>query len=289
MTEKAQLDNSLMSGAILEAALHDSAPKVTTPPGANLVVAGLAAEIASSARGQALPSAEATSCRAPARPRFRRRSLRAVTGIVAATLLLSGGVAMAAEAWHSARTGEFGAPGMTEGDESEWIDPSAPDYSDVVAALLPDNLLLPPGVNTQDAIDRVIADGKQVYDSPGSNDVELAQEQETGVRSHYMFFAMCQWSNYWAAGGDAVQSAKAIEAFIDSPLMAAIDGGNLRDSERFMLAEAQDGNLAAVQYRRVRAGCIDTDAEAIKITQQFAADFEMLDNRWAESQNSELN
>jgi hypothetical protein len=59
-----------------------------------------------------------------------------------------------------ARTGWFGAAGMTENDESEFLRTEAPDFRAVAAPLVPD-VPLPAGASWSDELDRHVQGGRR--------------------------------------------------------------------------------------------------------------------------------
>ncbi|MEU3455185.1 hypothetical protein ABZ671_16560 [Micromonospora sp. NPDC006766] len=75
--------------------------------------------------------------------RGRRWSAAAVVGVVAA--LLTATTAVAYTALVSARTGEYGKPGVTENDTSEWLRSDGDDFRKVVEELRPTEVPVPPG------------------------------------------------------------------------------------------------------------------------------------------------
>lgn len=82
---------------------------------------------------------------------------------------------------------------------------------------------------------------------------------ETGVRSSFEYFAHCAWLDAWAdahASGDAAAQAHALGVLVtsvDRPVVAATDGGNVRETWRSTNEAAAAGNSAAVAADLINA------------------------------------
>lgn len=146
--------------------------------------------------------------RSAERTRHRGRAfVRGKAAIVGAAIALAGiTVAVPATALSTwlARTGEFGDPSTsTEVDDSEWIDLTQPDASEVVIEAYPETLTLPDGVTRGDAIRSVSKDFERMSDG-------IAQEGL--MTQHYEFFAICAWANDWYEADAASDESRAERA-----------------------------------------------------------------------------
>lgn len=140
------------------------------------------------------------------RRRFTTRRLAAV-GVAALVAVPTG--AWAADRF-LAQTGEFGAPGMTENDTSEWIDLCATDLGTYVRSLPRPSGELPAGTTWDEVVDTVATDLLQTArtdcPSPG------ATMQETGVRSQFLFTAQGLWACSATKADDANDAAGVLAA-----------------------------------------------------------------------------
>jgi hypothetical protein len=181
---------------------------------------------------------------------LRRRRMLVAVGLAAVLVIGSATATMA----HllSARTGEFGAAGMTENDTSEWLRTDAPDFDQVVdhlGAAMP----LPPGGDW--------ARAKRGLHSSGPSRIQVS-----GVEGQLAFEATCQWARYWLAGqarGDARQMARAQHVLDQIPgwrQIRGVDGGGIADSRRELAAAASRGNAAAVRAWATTYDCAITGA-----------------------------
>ncbi|PWJ45152.1 hypothetical protein SAMN06264364_1602 [Quadrisphaera granulorum] len=210
-----------------------------------------------SARDSAQQSALASGTSTAALPgdelsrrRGRRRLSRgARVGLIAlaGTLALSG---TAAAAVHAARTGWFGAPGMTENDTTEWLDSSAPDFPDVVESLRPAYVTFAPGT------DAASAAAWTVMASRASG----GMLQETLVARSYATYGQCSWAAAWLAStpGDAAHTTATdqLAASAEWPVFAATDGGGIVAEMREMASAARAENAPEVE-RLAELGCSD--------------------------------
>lgn len=154
------------------------------------------------------------SCSAPSRRRPARVVL--VVGLTAAALTL-GGVAVAEV--FSAHTGRYpsDAEDVRLGGPGEKLDPAASDYGEVIAELTGD---IPfPSVRAREiSRQALVADGKR--DAPRTGSVSTG-----AMRAWTAQYAVCAWSNQWAAaigGGDEAGRAAAARMLDEAPGWPAV-------------------------------------------------------------------
>jgi hypothetical protein len=181
---------------------------------------------------------------------LRLRPRRRLMVLALATLAVP---AAGAGAWAlSSHTGLFGAPGTTENDTSEWLNPAGADFPEVAASLAPRELPLPPGISWSDEVQRVVAIDRTPTPPPGDRAPALVQV--TGVRAQFAFRARCAWETAWVRrreAGDLAGAGAALavmRAAADWPLIVATDGGGVRDAFRRVNAAAARGNVGAVRH-----------------------------------------
>ncbi|SHN47218.1 hypothetical protein [Cryptosporangium aurantiacum] len=141
------------------------------------------------------------------RPRRRRAVIVAASAALAAALAV--GVPAAAD-WIDLRTGQFGPPGTTEQDTSEYLRADSPEMAALVEEYGRD-YPLPPGGDWSERLQVI-----RSYAGPG----ESGLIQETGVRLELAMESACQWQGYWLEGhdrGDAAQMAQAQRTLDDIP------------------------------------------------------------------------
>lgn len=159
-----------------------AAARPTPPALEDEVVSALALEIA---RTVVLDDRVA---RARRRATRRRRRIAGVT----ITLLLAVPPAAYAASQFLARTGYFGAAGMTEHDTSEWIDVCAPDVAAYVHSLPHPTDAPPPGMTWAQVADEVATQLRD--EAAGDCPTPGAVVNETGVRSRFFFLAEGHWA-----------------------------------------------------------------------------------------------
>ncbi|HEX5597823.1 MAG TPA: hypothetical protein VFX61_17690 [Micromonosporaceae bacterium] len=182
---------------------------------------------------------------APTGPRASRRHRRRRSTIVAVLVAaLTVGIGGGAFAYVSkARTGEFGRPGMTENDTSEWLRTDADDFRQVVEELRPAYLPLPAGESFTPAIDLLIKNYGH----------EHALMQVTGVQAHYASYAACRWEAEWLAAhaeADRERRDRAVEvlrAVPSWPAIVASDGGGVRELHHGIAEAAARGDDEVVR------------------------------------------
>jgi hypothetical protein len=171
-------------------------------------------------------------------PARRRRTRRTVASLALAATLLAGGATAAAAKWSSAHTGEFGQPGMTENDTSEWLDLGADD-APRIAAHLAEGISFAPGDSAQAYIPSLVR-------TPGLMQV-------TGVRRYLTDDALCGWWGSWLQAereGNATDQARAtavLQAAPTWPIIVATDGGGVVTYDEKIAASAQRGDPSIVQ------------------------------------------
>ena len=214
-------------------------------PVLDLVLAELARSIIAEPDGAQADVARSSGRRVPG-GRRRRLSSRVsrpgrVVLIAVSVVSLSATAAVAYNA--TAHTGFFGHPGQTENDTSEFLNTSAPDFPAILRTLVPTEIALPPDASWEPAIQRQIAFGQG----------DRGLQQATGLRGTLALYAYCSWVGHWLdvqAAGDRAAAADAVAGIAripESPVVAKIDGGGVREGMRRIATAAGRGQVAPVQ------------------------------------------
>lgn len=171
-------------------------------------------------------------------PRRRRRG-----AVVAASAALAAALAVGAPAAASfigLHTGEFGKPGMTENDTSEYLRMDSPEMPGLIDKYGRD-YPLPPGGDYQRVKERY----RRAVAEMGPIGV-----QDTSVRADVAREVSCQWNLYWLDGydrHDAARQAAARKVIDDVPswevLKRTSDNGT--DWEQRFAKAASVGNASA--------------------------------------------
>jgi hypothetical protein len=126
------------------------------------------------------------------RPRPRRLTRRGIA-IAAVGAVLIPATAAAAVLHFTAETGQYGKPGFTENDTSQYINMCAPDIAQYIATLEPKTRPLPPGVTWNELAARYIASFRSGCPPRGPGETT----QVTGIKTSLLTFSTCPWEN-WA-------------------------------------------------------------------------------------------
>jgi hypothetical protein len=125
--------------------------------------------------------------------------------VVAAAVVIPTAAAAAAVVHFRAETGQYGKPGYTENDTSEYIDMCASDIRRYVATLEPTGRPLPPGVTWDQVAARYVDDEDQCPPfGPG------VEEQVTGIRTGLIYSSTCYWQR-WALSAPRASAAADLE------------------------------------------------------------------------------
>lgn len=129
---------------------------------------------------------------APHRPRLPRRGRGAIVGAVVA-ILLGVPAAYAGSRLFAAETGQYGAPGMTENDTSQFIDVCAADFPAYLHSLPTPSDPPPPGWTWSRVADRLAIriHDESATDCAGPGSVM----QQTGLGSRFYLFALERWEH----------------------------------------------------------------------------------------------
>ena len=122
------------------------------------------------------------------RPSWLSRHKLAAAAAVAAVFLP--GAAFAAAVQFAAQTGEYGAPGMTETDTSQFIDMCAADIDSYMASVAPMDLPLPAGTSW-DEFAAIALRSTQQDCTPAGFGISW---QETTMAVEYISRAECAWA-----------------------------------------------------------------------------------------------
>lgn len=161
---------------------------------------------------------------------WRRRRVRHGAALAVAVAVAVGGGAAAAGVI-SAHTGEYGPPGMTENDTSQYLRANAPDFLKVARGYAK-GVDFAPGYSAEQYLG---------YLQP----TEPMIMQVTGVKGMITMWAMCSWKRTWLKAEQrhdtgsqavAVQHMRGIAAL---PVMAAI---NAQSFDRRLISAAQSGD-----------------------------------------------
>lgn len=178
--------------------------------------------------------------------RWRRRAGRVSLGVV--VLALAGtGVAWAG-GWLT-ETGQYGLPGLTEEDTSQWLNVVAPDFVDYAAGLWPEGVSLPPGYDL-DQVARAEAAWQQQVSVEAAAEAGdpggAVWQQVTGVQAGFAFTAQCAWMDQAVmAGPGSAERDQALTVLAQStrwPVLVATDGGGVEATVIEALAAADAGD-----------------------------------------------
>jgi hypothetical protein len=161
-----------------------------------------------------------------------------------------------------AQTGEFGLPGFTENDESEYIDLLAPDAREYIMTVYPDYLPTPVAVDEHEfqlaVADKIVAAAVATSQQEGGVGVE---QQRTGLVRTFEQFSYNEWIRAWLvadAAGDSAARDEATAVLADAcswPAFVATDGGGVIARMQTFADAAADGDRngmqAAAQYNLV--------------------------------------
>ncbi len=147
------------------------------------------------------PSVEVEGCGAVARDlasevtksyrrRPRRFSRRAV--VVTVGVLLIPAAAAASVLTYSAETGQYGKPGFTENDTSQYINMCASDIGQYVATLEPTSAPLPPGVIWGQLGDQFVSNSTAECPPKGPGQID----QVTGIKTDLLAMSSCSWESW---------------------------------------------------------------------------------------------
>ena len=148
------------------------------------------------------PSVDVEACGAAARDvasevaknhprRPRRLSRRAV--IVTVGVLLIPATAAAGVLTFNAETGQYGKPGFTENDTSQYINMCASDISQYVTTLEPTSSPLPPGVTWNELGAQFVSNSNSECPPQGPGQID----QVTGIKTTLLAMSGCSWEG-WA-------------------------------------------------------------------------------------------
>lgn len=180
---------------------------------------------------------------------------RAVTAVAIIGALIVGGAALPAAAdslrTFLAQADFFPEVGGEVLPDSEWIDTSAPDFPEYLRATLSSDATLPPGMDHDELVERIIA---QSTANPGLT-------QEVGFRRTYEMIAHCGWMAEWqraTRGGDTEAANRAVEelqAATEWGALVATDGGGIMDLYRDVAESAAAGDAQAVAASPLNRDC----------------------------------
>ncbi|MFF0467630.1 hypothetical protein ACFYPX_09430 [Micromonospora zamorensis] len=168
----------------------------------------------------------------------RWQSIAVTTGVLAALLAPTTAFGYAAPA----STGEYGQPGYTENDTSEYLRTDGVDFREVVQVLRPTEVPVPPGYSFASDIEEFVS-------GVGG---EPAVIQVTAIRGIYAGWAACAWKADWLAArfaGDEPRSAAAVAVLREVsswPLVGQTDGGGIRQQHRKVAEAAERGDVTVV-------------------------------------------
>lgn len=125
------------------------------------------------------------------RRRPRRFSRRAV--VVTVGVLLIPATAAAGVLTFTAETGQYGKPGFTENDTSQYINMCASDIGQYVATLEPTSSPLPPGVTWNEIGGQYVSNFSSSCPPQGPGE----EAQVTGIKIDLLAMSNCPWEK-WA-------------------------------------------------------------------------------------------
>ena len=171
--------------------------------------------------------------------------------LLVASLVAGVGVAgpAIALATFAAQTGRFGDPSTsTEEDPTEWLDLSASDLPDAVAAAYPAGLQLPPGADASEAVRKV----QSIFGRFAAVDSKT-RGQERLATTTYEFWATCAWTNESLITDDLTDIERRGRAGSwlgdpeNFPSIVAHDGGGVLDPLFLFADAAAQGNRDTVE------------------------------------------
>lgn len=181
--------------------------------------------------------------------RWQLRRRRVITAAVAVSVSLA---APAAASWVGARTGLFGAVGMTENDGTEWLRKESPEMAAAIDRQGRD-YPLPPGGTFAGVVDRL-----------GRNPGLI---QDSGVRMMVAWESVCQWERLWLSADDMGQAdmkhhaGSVLQDAATWPIFTLHDGGGVVQSRAEVGSAAIEGRRGPVE-QDFRANCPDRVAPA---------------------------
>ncbi|MEU4553499.1 hypothetical protein [Micromonospora violae] len=166
--------------------------------------------------------------------------MAAATGVLAALLIIP---TTAFGYVTPAPTGEYGSPGYTENDTSEYLRTDGVDFREVVRELRPAEVQVPPGYSFASDINEFVA----------GLGTEPGVIQVTAVRGNYAAWAACAWKAEWLAARvahDEPRSATAAAVLREVPtwpLVVQTDGGGTRQQYRTVADAAERGDVSVLR------------------------------------------
>lgn len=225
----------------LETRLRRSAPTVNVSQCAS-VVSDLVAEVTTARR----------------RPRLARGKRRTAAMSLAAAVFVP--TAAFAAVHFAAETGQFGKPGATENDTSQYVNMCASDVSSYMATLEPRDLALPAGVTWTQIGQRNLAAWQATCPPRDTGSIV----QVSGIKGGYVHGAECAWEKDFlgASGAAAAQerqrASEAIVSAEDALVALGVDGDGGAKSRRDRAAQ---GDAAWISYD-YQVNCLGRDTAA---------------------------
>jgi hypothetical protein len=144
-----------------------------------------------------LASEVTVSCRRRPR-RFSRRAM-----IVSVGVLLIPAAAAASVLTYSAETGQYGKPGFTENDTSQYINMCASDIGQYVATLESTSAPLPPGVTWNQLGTQFVSNSSSECPPNGPGQID----QVTGIKTTLLAMSGCSWEDWALSAPSSAASA----------------------------------------------------------------------------------
>lgn len=186
------------------------------------------------------------------RPRRPKRTVAAIA-IIGALLAVGAALPAAADSLRTflAQADFFPEAGGEVLPDSEWVDTSAPDFAEYLRTTLSSDATLPPGMNHDELVERIIA----------QSTANQGLTQEVGFRRTYEMIAHCGWMAEWQQAtrdGDTEAANRAVEelqAATEWGALVATDGGGIMDMYRDVAESAAAGDTRAVAASPLNRDC----------------------------------
>lgn len=187
--------------------------------------------------------------------RFSRRAMLVTVGV-----LLIPAAAAASVLTYSAETGQYGKPGFTENDTSQYINMCASDIGQYVATLESTTSPLPPGVTWAQLGTQFVSNSSSECPPHGPGQID----QVTGIKTTLLAMSGCSWES-WAL------SAPSSAATVDLQRADEILANNQVTEHQINPHGTPDWEQARLQYAQASSAFLDYDYQVNCLGRNTAA------------------